>query len=67
MEAPRPTPEEKENYEDHDGKQLFGKILVKKKFLKKARALQPVLLDPLNIQTGVAASIIVNIIEGSHH
>lgn len=38
---------------------------VKKKFLRKARAMQPVLLDPLNIQTGIAASLITEIIEGS--
>src|SRR5574343_4029 len=38
---------------------------VKKKFLRKARAMQPVLLDPLNIQTGIAASLIAEIIEGS--
>lgn len=64
MEVERPNKEEKENYEDMEGKQVIGKIAVKKRFLKKARALQPVLLDPLNIQTGVAASIIVNLIEG---
>lgn len=61
----KPKTADKENYEDMEGKQVLGKIAIKKKFLKKARALQPVLLDPLNVQTGVAASIIVNIIEGS--
>ena len=65
MEGARPNPEDKEKYEDMQGKQVFGKVLIKKKFLKRARALQPVLLDPLNVQTGVAASIIVNLIEGS--
>ena len=55
---------EKENHEDVDGRLVVGRIQIKKKFLKRARALQPVLLDPLNIQTGVAASIISNLIEG---
>lgn len=65
MEGTKPSPDDKENYEDMQGKQVFGKVSIKKKFLKRARALQPVLLDPLNVQTGVAASIIVNLIEGS--
>jgi hypothetical protein len=65
MEGKRPDAADKEAYEDMDGKQVFGKISIKKKFLKRARALQPVLLDPLNVQTGVAASIIVGLIEGN--
>lgn len=46
------------------GEATSSKPKLKKKFLKRAMALQPVLLDPMNIQTGVAASIIVNQIEG---
>lgn len=65
MDDQQPKPTDKENYEDMQGKQVFGKIPIKKKFLKRARALQPVLLDPLNVQTGVAASIIVSLIEGT--
>lgn len=64
MAETKASTQDKETYEDMEGKQTFGKIQVRKKFLKKARALQPVLLDPLNVQTGVAASIIMNLIEG---
>lgn len=39
--------------------------LVKKKFMRKAQSMQPVLMDPLNIQTGIAASIISDMIESS--
>ncbi len=36
---------------------------VKKRFIRKATNLSPVLMDPLNVQTGIAASIITNLIE----
>ena len=51
-------------YEEINMDEMQSKC-VKKKFLRKARAMQPVLLDPLNIQTGIAASLITEIIEGS--
>ena len=64
MVKPKSDAREEQEYETVAKDQIFGKAMIKKKFLKRARALQPVLLDPLNVQTGVAASIIVNLVEG---
>lgn len=65
MQDDKPKSAEKQEYGTVEKEHTFGKVRIKKKFLKKARALQSVILDPLNVQTGVAASIIINLIEGS--
>lgn len=37
--------------------------LVKRRFVRRAKALQPMILDFLNVQTGIAASVIMDLVE----
>lgn len=37
--------------------------LVKRRFVRKAKALQPMIFDFLNVQTGIAASVIMDLVE----
>lgn len=53
-------PDEPENQETTEESPLK---MVKRRFVRRAKALQPMILDFLNVQTGIAASVIMDLVE----
>jgi hypothetical protein len=58
LEVERPEEPEQEEEEAHLN-------LVKRRFIRRAKALQPMILDFLNVQTGIAASVIMGLVESN--